>query len=64
MEKFNTVSMMILRKNQWQRWLESFERTRVKVQSRVLSGLRVMMGYSCLDARFMTTKTGISGIEL
>jgi hypothetical protein len=62
-EKFDTVSAMILRKNQWQRQLESFKRTKVEVQSRVPSGLRVM-GYSCSEARFMSPKTEISGIEL
>jgi hypothetical protein len=48
--------MVILRKNQWQRQLESFERTKVEARSRVLSGLRVM-GDSCSEARSMSPKT-------
>jgi hypothetical protein len=47
-QKFNAVSTMILKRNQWQRWLESFGRIRDKVWSRALSGLRVM-GYGSLD---------------
>jgi hypothetical protein len=57
-EKFDVVSMMIHKRNLWQRQLESFERTKGEVQSRALSGLRVK-GYSCSEARCMSPKTEI-----
>jgi hypothetical protein len=60
-EKFNTVSVMILKRNQWKKQLESFRRTKVKAQSRLLSGLKVE-GYSCSEARSMSPKTESLGI--
>jgi hypothetical protein len=55
-EKFNAVSAIILRRNQWQRQLESFKRTKGKGQSRALSGWRVM-SYSCSEEGFIFPKT-------
>jgi hypothetical protein len=55
-ETFDAVSVMIPKRNQLQKWQESFERTKAEEQSKALSGLRVK-GYSCSEARSMSPKT-------
>jgi hypothetical protein len=57
-EKFDAAFARVHKRNRWQKWPESFERTRDEVQS----GLRVM-GYSCSETRSMSPMTEIEGIE-
>jgi hypothetical protein len=50
-EEFDVVSVMIHKRNQWQKWRESYGRTKGEVWLRALSGLS--------EARFMSPKTEI-----